>query len=115
MTVTSTRQRPATTSDPVTARSGVHRELSTAGPSFGRLRAVSVRLATVPVKTTNTIGRALFMAAAVIRYIVRDVISLRLPAGEIVHQCWSLYKVTALPAVFMAIPFGGMVAVQSSG
>ena len=115
MTVTSTRQRPATTSDPVTAPSGLHRELSTAGPSFGRLRAASVRLATVPVRTTNTIGRAVLMAAAVIRYIVRDVISLRLPAGEIVHQCWSLYKVTALPAVFMAIPFGGMVAVQSSG
>jgi phospholipid/cholesterol/gamma-HCH transport system permease protein len=115
MTVTSTRQRPATTSDPVTARSGLHRELSTAGPSFARLRAGSVRLATMPVKTTNTIGRAVLMAAAVTRYIVRDVLSLRLPAGEIVHQCWSLYKVTALPAVFMAIPFGGMVAVQSSG
>jgi phospholipid/cholesterol/gamma-HCH transport system permease protein len=55
------------------------------------------------------------MAAAVIRYIVQDAISLRLPAGEIFHQCWSLYKVTALPALLMAVPFGGMVAVQTSG
>ncbi|GAB4664149.1 hypothetical protein MOKP76_14060 [Mycobacterium avium subsp. hominissuis] len=30
-------------------------------------------------------------------------------------QGWVLYKVTALPAILMAIPFGGMVAVQSSG
>ncbi|PQM48688.1 putative phospholipid ABC transporter permease protein MlaE [Mycobacterium talmoniae] len=55
------------------------------------------------------------MAAAVIRYIVQDVISLRFPVGETTNQCWSLYKVTALPALLMAIPFGGMVAVQTSG
>jgi phospholipid/cholesterol/gamma-HCH transport system permease protein len=30
-------------------------------------------------------------------------------------QAWTLYKVTALPAILMAIPFGGMVAVQASG
>src|SRR6202000_1777134 len=37
------------------------------------------------------------------------------PVGELVRQVWALYKVTALPAVLMAIPFGAMVAVQISG
>lgn len=35
--------------------------------------------------------------------------------GELITQAWALYKVTALPAILMAIPFGGMVAVQISG
>src|SRR5262245_20938547 len=115
MTLTSTGERPATTSDPVTGRSGLHRGVSTASPILGRPRATLLRFATTPAKSAQTVGRAVFMAAAVVRYIVQDAISLRWPAGEIIHQCWSLYKVTALPAVLMAIPFGGMVAVQSSG
>ena len=67
------------------------------------------------VKSTATAGRAVLLAGAVIRYIVTDTLSLRLPVGEVVVQVWTLYKVTALPALLMAIPFGGMVAVQSSG
>ncbi len=55
------------------------------------------------------------LAAAVIRYSVTDAISLRLPFAELIGQAWTLYKVTALPAIMMAVPFGGMVAVQSSG
>lgn len=55
------------------------------------------------------------MAAAVIRHTLQDLLSLRFPAAETIQQCWSLYKVTATPALLMAIPFGGMVAVQSSG
>jgi phospholipid/cholesterol/gamma-HCH transport system permease protein len=30
-------------------------------------------------------------------------------------QAWALLKVTAIPAMLMAIPFGGMVSVQASG
>ncbi|OMB87248.1 ABC transporter permease [Mycolicibacterium conceptionense] len=55
------------------------------------------------------------MSASVIRYMVQDAVSLRLPGGEITHQCWSLYKVTALPALLMAVPIGGIVAVQTAG
>lgn len=55
------------------------------------------------------------LAGAVLRFCVTDAIALRLPAGEVAVQGWVLYKVTALPAILMAIPFGGMVAVQSSG
>jgi phospholipid/cholesterol/gamma-HCH transport system permease protein len=69
----------------------------------------------MPVKSIATAGRAVLLAGAVIRYIVTDTLSLRLPVGEVVVQVWTLYKVTALPALLMAIPFGGMVAVQSSG
>ncbi|OMC42648.1 ABC transporter permease [Mycolicibacterium fortuitum] len=55
------------------------------------------------------------MSASVIRYMVQDAVSLRLPGGEITHQCWALYKVTALPALLMAVPIGGIVAVQTAG
>ncbi|UXA09530.1 ABC transporter permease [Mycobacterium sp. SMC-2] len=55
------------------------------------------------------------LAGSVVRYAVTDTLSLRLPAGELIVQAWILLKVTALPAVLMAIPFGAMVAVQLSG
>jgi phospholipid/cholesterol/gamma-HCH transport system permease protein len=51
----------------------------------------------------------------VVRFSVTDAISGRLPAGELIVQAWTLYKVTALPAIMMAVPFGAMVAVQISG
>src|SRR5262245_19014673 len=93
----------------------VHRRLSAPNPVFGRMGTVGWRLAMVPVESAKTTGRAVLMAASVIRYVIQDAVTLRLPVGETVQQCWSLYKVTALPALLMAIPFGGMVAVQSSG
>ncbi|MGH3968944.1 MAG: MlaE family ABC transporter permease, partial [Mycobacterium sp.] len=68
-----------------------------------------------PVNAVGTVGRAAKLAAEVIRYSVTDAISRRLPVGELISQAWMLYKVTALPAVLMAIPFGAMVAVQISG
>jgi phospholipid/cholesterol/gamma-HCH transport system permease protein len=55
------------------------------------------------------------LAAAVVRYSVTDAITLRLPFGEMIAQAWTLYKVTALPAILMAVPFGGMIAVDASG
>ncbi|MCB9440292.1 MAG: ABC transporter permease [Mycolicibacterium sp.] len=44
-----------------------------------------------------------------------DTLTLRLPWGETIVQAWTLLRVTALPAILMAIPFGAMVAVQLSG
>ena len=90
-------------------------EAMTASPRRGRRHVVLQRLTSTPAASANTTGRAVLMSAAVIRYIAQDAISLRFPVGETIHQCWSLYKVTALPALLMAIPFGGMVAVQTSG
>jgi phospholipid/cholesterol/gamma-HCH transport system permease protein len=112
MTATSTAERHVA-ADADCARRGL--EVSTADPVRRRRRAVFPRVATAPVASADTTGRAVLMAAAVVRYVVQDAISLRLPVGEIFHQCWSLYKVTALPALLMAVPFGGMVAVQTSG
>jgi phospholipid/cholesterol/gamma-HCH transport system permease protein len=68
-----------------------------------------------PVNSVQTVGRGAKLLAEVLRYSVTDAISGRLPAGELITQAWSLYKVTALPAVLMAVPFGAMVAVQISG
>jgi phospholipid/cholesterol/gamma-HCH transport system permease protein len=73
------------------------------------------RAAMIPVKSAATTGRGVMLAAAVVRYSVIDAISLRLPLGEMIVQAWTLYKVTALPAVLMAVPFGGMIAVDASG
>ncbi|QEN17049.1 ABC transporter permease [Mycolicibacterium sp. ELW1] len=72
-------------------------------------------VAMVPVRSAATIGRGVLLAVAVLRFAVVDGLSLRLPLGELAIQGWGLYKVTALPAILMAIPFGGMVAVQTSG
>jgi phospholipid/cholesterol/gamma-HCH transport system permease protein len=68
-----------------------------------------------PVTALGTIGRGARLAIDVIRYSVTDTLTGRLPVGEMLTQLWMLYKVTALPALLMAVPFGAMVAVQISG
>ncbi|WP_421912941.1 ABC transporter permease [Mycobacterium marseillense] len=73
------------------------------------------RFGMIPVRSAATTGRGMMLAAAVIRYSVTDAITLRLPFGEMFIQAWTLYKVTALPAILMAVPFGGMIAVDASG
>lgn len=73
------------------------------------------RIAGIPARSVATTGRGVLMAIAVVRYAVTDAISLRLPLGETIVQAWFLLKVTATPAVLMAIPFGAMVSVQVSG
>lgn len=96
---------------------GLQSDAVHAAESRRRLRvpAIVSRLAAAPAQSARTIGRAILLVAAVLRYIVQDTLSLRLPLRETIIQCWSMYKVTATPALLMAIPFGGMVAVQSSG
>ncbi len=44
-----------------------------------------------------------------------DAVFLRLPVGELIVQAWALLKVTAVPAVLMAVPIGAMVSVQVGG
>ncbi|ORA08815.1 ABC transporter permease [Mycobacterium arosiense ATCC BAA-1401 = DSM 45069] len=55
------------------------------------------------------------MFASVLRYVLTDVISLRLSVGEVVVQAWILLKVTATPALLMAIPIGAIATVVTSG
>jgi phospholipid/cholesterol/gamma-HCH transport system permease protein len=69
----------------------------------------------IPGRSAATTGRGLQLFADVLRYTVTDAISLRLPVGEAVVQAWTLFKVTAIPALLMAIPFGALVTVVTSG
>ncbi|RWA18744.1 hypothetical protein MELE44368_03685 [Mycolicibacterium elephantis DSM 44368] len=77
-------------------------------------RAAS-KAGSIPSTSVATTGRGVLLAAKVLRYAVTDTLTLKLPFGELIIQAWTLLKVTALPAVLMAIPFGAMVAVQVSG
>jgi phospholipid/cholesterol/gamma-HCH transport system permease protein len=74
-----------------------------------------VSLGTRPVTAVGTIGRTAKLVLEVLRYTVTDTLSGRLRAVEIIIQAWTLYKVTALPAILMAVPFGAMVAVWIAG
>lgn len=73
------------------------------------------RLVAIPVRSAATTGRTVHLFLSVIRYAVTDTLTLRVPAGEMIVQAWSLLKVTATPALLMAIPIGAMVSVQVSG
>jgi phospholipid/cholesterol/gamma-HCH transport system permease protein len=69
----------------------------------------------VPVQSTGTTGRGMRLFVDVVRYAVVDSVTLRLPVSEFLWQAWVLLKVTATPALLMAIPFGAMVTVVTSG
>jgi phospholipid/cholesterol/gamma-HCH transport system permease protein len=84
-------------------------------PSLVSARRASSRVAMIPVRSAATTGRGLRLFVAVLRYSVTDAISLKLPIGELLEQAWTLLKVTVIPALLMAIPFGAMVAVVTSG
>jgi phospholipid/cholesterol/gamma-HCH transport system permease protein len=86
-----------------------------ANKSWQAFTRVLSHILMIPVRSSATTGRGVLMAASVVRYSVIDAISLRLPFGELVVEAWTLLKVTATPALLMAIPFGAMVSVQTSG
>jgi phospholipid/cholesterol/gamma-HCH transport system permease protein len=86
-----------------------------ANKSWQALTTVLSHILMIPVRSSATTGRGVLMAASVVRYSVIDAISLRLPFSELVVEAWTLLKVTATPALLMAIPFGAMVSVQTSG
>lgn len=73
------------------------------------------RVSQIPVRSAGTTGRGVQLALSVLRYSVTDLLTLRLPFGEYLIQAWALLKVTATPAVLMAIPFGAMISVVTSG
>lgn len=80
-----------------------------------RTHQVASHVGTIPSRTAATTGRGVQMFASVLRYIVTDAISWRLPLGEVVVQAWTLLKVTATPALLMAIPIGAIATVVTSG
>lgn len=66
-------------------------------------------------RSVSTIGRAAQLSGAVVRYSIIDIVRLSLPFTELLTQTWTLLKVTALPALLMAIPIGAEVSVQVGG
>lgn len=73
------------------------------------------RAGQIPVQAAGTTGRGVRLFIDVLRYSVIDTITFRLPVGEFLWQAWVLLKVTVTPAVLMAIPFGAMITVVTSG
>ncbi|MVU80732.1 ABC transporter permease [Nocardia sp. ET3-3] len=76
---------------------------------------IAYQLVDRPRRSLGTLGRAAELSAAVLRYSVVDAIRLRMPIYEVVDQMWLLLKVTALPALLMAVPIGAEVSVQVGG
>ncbi|WP_413767436.1 MlaE family ABC transporter permease [Rhodococcus pyridinivorans] len=68
-----------------------------------------------PTASLATIGRSARLGGNVVRYAVTDTIAWRLPVREVIEQMWVLLKVTALPALLMAVPIGAEVSVQVGG
>lgn len=84
-------------------------------PVVNKVARAARRTATIPVRSAETTGRGLQLFADVVRYSVADTITLRLPMQELLAQAWALLTVTVTPGLLMAIPFGAMAAVVSSG
>ncbi|EHB56473.1 protein of unknown function DUF140 [Mycolicibacterium rhodesiae JS60] len=78
-------------------------------------RRKALQVGSTPVRAAGTTGRGIQLAVDVLRYAVLDSITLRLPVKEFLWQAWVLLKVTATPALLMAIPFGAMITVVTSG
>ncbi|MGV0837864.1 ABC transporter permease [Mycolicibacterium thermoresistibile] len=78
-------------------------------------RQTASRIVRTPATSAATVGRAVQLFVDVLRYSVIDAIALRLPVRELLVQAWTLLKVTAIPGLLMAIPFGAMVTVVTSG
>jgi len=68
-----------------------------------------------PVRSLETLGRSAELSANILRHTASDTIALRLPVEEVATQMWKLLKVTALPALLMAVPIGAEVSVQVGG
>ncbi|MBJ8345174.1 ABC transporter permease [Antrihabitans sp. YC2-6] len=68
-----------------------------------------------PRRSAATLGRSMRLSAEVFRYSAVDIMRWRLPMHEVFDQMWTLLKVTALPALLMAVPIGAEVSVQVGG
>lgn len=71
---------------------------------LGRIRA-----------SVETIGRSTRLFVELIVFSVVDTLGWRMPVGEVLDQTLKLFKVTALPALLMAVPIGAEVSVQVGG
>jgi len=114
MSIAST-SAPGTSSGAIGPRGGDAGRRATTSAAFVGLGRAAVRVALIPGRSAATTGRGFQMLLGVVRYTVNDALSLRFPGGEGLVQAWILLKVTATPGLLMAIPFGAMVTVVTSG
>ncbi|MFE3794056.1 MlaE family ABC transporter permease [Nocardia tengchongensis] len=66
---------------------------------------------TVP-SSVATLGRALRIGAQAIRVGTTDLVARRFQLHETFSQAWFLIRVTGVPAILMAVPFGVIVSAQ---
>ncbi|APA97749.1 MlaE family ABC transporter permease [Nocardia seriolae] len=64
------------------------------------------------LSSLGTLGRSLGIEADAMRVGGTDLLRMRFPFHETLNQAWFLIRVTALPSVLMAIPFGVIVSAQ---
>lgn len=105
----------STLPNPIAAPASRSFSLTMRRNSFAQVKRLGQRIGGVPAKSAGTTGRGLQLLVSVLRYIVTDTLRWKLPAGETLVQAWSLFKVTAVPALLMAIPFGALITVVTSG
>lgn len=84
-------------------------------PAFVTARATPSLVGRTPARAIGSVGRGTLLAGQVVRYAVTDIVTMKLPVMEYLWQAWTLLKVTVTPALLMAIPFGAMVTVVTSG
>jgi phospholipid/cholesterol/gamma-HCH transport system permease protein len=99
----------------LTTRISADRARRALTPAIVKARRAASRVATIPERSAATTGRGLQLFVDVLRYAVIDTITFRLPVGEFLVQAWNLFKVTATPGLLMAIPFGALASVVTSG
>ncbi len=71
---------------------------------YGSVRVVTTSL--------STIGRSVLLIRAVAMSIVRGIVKRNFAVGEAVTQAVALLRVTSIPALLVAVPFGAVVSVQ---
>ncbi|MFE3960761.1 MlaE family ABC transporter permease [Nocardia sp. NPDC059091] len=64
------------------------------------------------LSSVATLGRALRIAADAIRIGIADAVGRRFQLHETLSQAWFLIRVTGVPAILMAVPFGVIVSAQ---
>ncbi|MGW5227095.1 MlaE family ABC transporter permease [Nocardia niigatensis] len=64
------------------------------------------------LSSVATLGRALRIGATAIRVGVVDVVNRRFQLRETLSQAWFLVRVTGVPSILMAVPFGVIVSAQ---
>ncbi|MFE3229384.1 ABC transporter permease [Nocardia sp. NPDC059228] len=78
----------------------------------GAFQVLRTNFSSTAVSSLETFGRALRSGAHATRVGATDIVRLRFQWHEMLKQAWFLVKVTSIPGMLMAVPFGVIVSVQ---